>query len=316
MGGEDTAVPRLPRGVFVGLATLDVVQRVGTLPTSNRKATAARQDIAAGGPALNAAVTFAALGGDATLISYVGEGAAARIAKEDLAACNVQLIDLAQPGFSLPVSSIVVEESTGNRQIVSTDATAAGAPVAHSPDATLTRALDNCDIALFDGHHQGLAQSLAGYLHASSRPPMILDAGRWKPSMHELIPLMSEVICSADFRLGSGPDDNDLLQDLLRAGVDVAAATNGAAPIRWATRDDSGTVPAEQTEVVDSLAAGDAFHGAYAFARAAHGHRTAAPGEISKHLAFAAHIAAIKCSHTGTRSWLSRLRPPTGEQER
>jgi len=308
---ENTAVRARPRGVFIGLSTLDVVHRVKTLPASNMKATATRQDIAAGGPALNAAVTFAALGGEATLVSYIGDSAAAQVAKEDLHSCRVNLVDLAPPAFTLPVSSVVVEDLSGNRQIVSTDATTAtDRPAVDVPDHALRDMLDDCDIALFDGHHHSVALPIAEHLAARTATPMILDAGRWKPGMRQLIPLMSDVVCSADFRLGTQYNKDDLLQDLLRMGVRMAAVTNGAAPVRWATDTATGTVAAEKTEVVDSLAAGDVFHGAYAFARSA-GCRVPDDGLVPAHLSFATHIAALKCAHLGTRSWLTQLHPAT-----
>ena len=55
--------PAAPVGVFVGLTVLDVVHRVTALPGRNEKITALSQFLAAGGPAANAAVIFAALGG-------------------------------------------------------------------------------------------------------------------------------------------------------------------------------------------------------------------------------------------------------------
>lgn len=300
------------RAVFVGLSTLDVVQRVKALPGSNMKATASRQDISAGGPALNAAVTFAALGGEAILVSCVGQGAAGHLAKEDLHACGVRLIDLAPPGFSLPVSSVVVEEQSGDRQIVSTDAAPPQALPPDVLDQQVRKVLDECDVAIFDGHHQHLALPIARYLASHNNPPTVLDAGRWKPGMRELIPLISDVICSADFRLENLSETSIILQELLRSGARMAAVTNGGGPIVWATNTSTGSVAAEEADVIDSLGAGDVFHGAYAFARSAGPFPDDV--EVPTHLAFAAHIAALKCAYPGTRSWLSQLHKPTRPQ--
>ncbi|MCU1531307.1 MAG: yihV [Arthrobacter sp.] len=305
MVADDTNHDR-PRGVFVGLSTLDIVHRVKALPASNMKATASRQDISAGGPALNAAVTFTALGGKAILVSCVGEGATGRLVREDLHECGVRLIDLAPPGFSLPVSSVVVEEQSGDRQIVSTDAALTPALPPDVLNQQMRKALDGCHVALFDGHHQHLALPIAEYLASHTNPPTVLDAGRWKPGMRELIPLISDVICSADFRLPEQSADGTLMQELLRSGARTAAVTNGGGPITWATTTGSGSVAAEETDVVDSLGAGDVFHGAYAFARSA-GRPVPDDSDVSAHLAFAAHTAALKCAHPGTRSWLSQL---------
>ena len=76
---------KAPVGVFVGLATLDVIHRISGPPDVNEKVTATEQFVAAGGPAANAAVTFAALGGDAILVTALGDGPVADLIRSDLA---------------------------------------------------------------------------------------------------------------------------------------------------------------------------------------------------------------------------------------
>lgn len=87
-----------PVGLFVGLTVLDVIQLVTEPPGPDDKITALDQVVAAGGPATNAAVTFAALGGHALLAAPVGEGPLAALVRADLAACGVELIDCTGPG--------------------------------------------------------------------------------------------------------------------------------------------------------------------------------------------------------------------------
>src|SRR5262249_1342223 len=67
-----------PHGLFAGLATLDLVHTLERPLGPDEKSVALRQDIAAGGPAANAAVTFAALGGDAVLGTAPGAHPPAR----------------------------------------------------------------------------------------------------------------------------------------------------------------------------------------------------------------------------------------------
>jgi sugar/nucleoside kinase (ribokinase family) len=50
----------------------------------NEKQTALTQEIVAGGPAANAAVTFALLGGDAELVTDLGRHPLAELARQDL----------------------------------------------------------------------------------------------------------------------------------------------------------------------------------------------------------------------------------------
>ncbi|MDQ6936225.1 MAG: sugar kinase, partial [Actinomycetota bacterium] len=72
------------RGLFAGLTTVDVVHRLERLPGPDEKVTAARQDVVAGGPAANAASTFAGLGGVATLVTGLGRHPLAAAARADL----------------------------------------------------------------------------------------------------------------------------------------------------------------------------------------------------------------------------------------
>lgn len=295
-----------PQGVFVGLATLDLVQHVAHVPEPNAKATATWQELAAGGPALNAAVVFAALGGAATLVTRVGEGPVADLVREDLRTHGVDLVDQAEPGWTPSVSSIVVDAGTGDRQIVSTDARPAEDPPVGLP-AEAGDALVAADVVLFDGHHADLAEPLA--TRVPDVVPCVLDAGRWKPVMAALVGRCGDVICSADFRLDGGTDPaargDGLLTGLLARGARVAAISDGAAPIRWRSADEGAGVvdPPAVPRVVDTLGAGDALHGAYAFARAV----TGPHGGPDACLTFAAAVASRSCGSAGTRSWLPRL---------
>jgi hypothetical protein len=69
-------------GVFVGLSTIDVVYSVDEFPTPNSKTVASDQDVFVGGPATNASVTFAHLGGRARLVSVVGRHLLASVIRE------------------------------------------------------------------------------------------------------------------------------------------------------------------------------------------------------------------------------------------
>ena len=59
-------------GIFVGLSTIDVVYGVDEFPAANTKVAAHSQEVFVGGPATNAAVTFAQLGGEPALVTAVG----------------------------------------------------------------------------------------------------------------------------------------------------------------------------------------------------------------------------------------------------
>ena len=67
----------MAQGIFVGLSTIDVVYRVNRFPTPNSKVAAQSQDVFVGGPATNAAIAFAHLGGKPALVTAAGRHALA-----------------------------------------------------------------------------------------------------------------------------------------------------------------------------------------------------------------------------------------------
>jgi sugar/nucleoside kinase (ribokinase family) len=282
-----------PAGLFVGLTTLDIVHTVSAPVGPNEKATALRQEIAAGGPAANAAVTFAALGGDATLLTGLGAHALARVAADELASCGVTVVDAAHATVEPPaVSMIRVVASSGKRSVSSINASAISA----APPSGVHAIVSSADVVLVDGHHPGLALAAARASRAA-HVPVLLDGGSWKPVLDQLLPLVDAAICSADF---AAPGGSSTVDTLLRYGVTSVAVTNGEQPIVWATHGESGTISPPRVAVRDTLGAGDAFHGAAAFAMARGDDWPAA-------LAFATIVAAVRVQHPGPRDWLLAL---------
>lgn len=165
-----------PRGLFVGLSTLDIIQRVPGVPGPDEKVTASRTDIAAGGPALNAAVVFSALGGHAALVTRVGQGGVSSLIREDIESRGVEIIDLADASFRPAVSTITVDDSTGQRQVVSTDAwggateKATASPDDHTGLAGHLGDMGRIDIVHLDGHHPDITVTAARWGAARGLP--------------------------------------------------------------------------------------------------------------------------------------------------
>ncbi|MGB7984495.1 MAG: PfkB family carbohydrate kinase, partial [Terracidiphilus sp.] len=63
-----------PRALFLGRSTLDALYRLDHLPAEDTKVYARDFQATPGGPALNAALTHALLGGESMLVSAVGSG--------------------------------------------------------------------------------------------------------------------------------------------------------------------------------------------------------------------------------------------------
>lgn len=308
-----------PRGVFAGLATLDVIHRIDAPPGADEKVTARAQFVAAGGPAANAAVAFAALGGEAVLLTALGSGTIARTIADELASCGVEVHDMAPDLHdAAPVSSVAVLEATGERSVVGGDA--AGLEVPAPDPEQIAHVLDGADVVLLDGHHPQLARTVLAAAR-TARLPIVLDAGRWKPVMEELVGTVTDAVTSQGFRLPGTGTAEESAAEALRRGARVVATTAGPGPVHWwaagadggAASDEgadaggcgapavrSGAVTVPTVQAVDTLGAGDVFHGAYAYA-------LAGGAGIERRLGIAAQAAAIRCSMVGPRSWLDAL---------
>lgn len=271
--------------LLAGLCTIDVVQRVSELPAPGEKVQSLSVDVAAGGPATNAAVTVAALGGDARLLTVLGSHPLADLARADLRACGVDLVDVA-PDWAEPpaLSAVAVRDSDGERTVVSRNA--AQSPEPHgTPWET-----GNVSALLVDGHHPRLALASARWAKAQG-VPVVLDAGSWKPVLDELLPLVDIAACSAHFRAPGA--------DLLDRGVTAVVTTAGPDPVRWRTATGSGEVPVPAVDAKDTLGAGDVWHGALAYG--------VGRFELPELIRYANGIAAERVRHVGPRAWVGRM---------
>jgi sugar/nucleoside kinase (ribokinase family) len=288
---------KAPVGVFVGLATLDVIHHIAKAPAVNQKITSTAQFVAAGGPAANAAVTFAALGGDAILVTALGDDPVADLIRADLAAYGVSVLDAAAGTTrAVPVSAVSVVESTGDRSVVSLDAVNSDAP----PPGDLGDLVADADVVLVDGHHPLIA-SAAVRQTAARGIRLVVDAGRWKPVMDDIIPYATDMVCSNDFRMPGVSGPGSTAAALVRSGVRTVVSTHGGDPVEWWSDGESGSVPVEPVVVVDTLGAGDAFHGAYSY------FSTRLESGVAERIDRSARVATLRCSVVGPRAWLSEL---------
>lgn len=320
-----------PVGLFVGLAVLDVIQLVDAPPGPDEKIVALDQAVAAGGPAANAAVAFAALGGRALLAAPVGAGPLAELIRADLTACGVELIDCAAAPAARgadaagpSVSSCTISAATGERSVVSTNARARPDPAPLSAlSDTVAAGAPAPDVVLIDGHNPLLA--CAGLDIAERVGALrLMDAGSWKDDAADLPGRCDVVAPSARFHppgpAGALREPADVAAWLRGRGSDAVVLTRGSAPVLWWCGGRSGSAAPPAVGAVDTLGAGDVFHGALALAlaRALPGRRSGggeggggaariAPAALVDAVAFACAVAAASTEHFGTRAWIAAI---------
>lgn len=282
-------------GIFVGLSTIDVVYRVDKFPAPNTKIAAQSQDVFVGGPATHAAIAFAHLGGSPTLVTAAGRHALADVIRKEVEGQSIRLLDL-NPAFEEPpaISSVTVDGG-GRRNVVSANGARIGAPAAE-PDA---RWLEQARVVLVDGHFMQACQTWATAAHARGTP-VVLDGGSWKEGTEELLAHVAIAICSADFRPPGCSNEEKTVRYLKQRGVKHVAITHGAEPVLFESGSSSGTLRVPQVAAVDTMGAGDIFHGAFCFfLSVGHGFVEA--------LAEAAQIASESCRYPGTREWMQHV---------
>ncbi|HEY9796261.1 MAG TPA: PfkB family carbohydrate kinase, partial [Leptolyngbyaceae cyanobacterium] len=183
------------KGLFIGMLTLDLVYLSSKLPGNNQKVVASDYTVAAGGPATNAAVTFSYLGNQATILGVVGTHPITHLIRGDLESQGVAIADLEpttpQPP---PVSSIIVTQATGDRAVISLNATKM-----QMSSNQLPAAFDLVvDLVLIDGHQMEAGCAIA-QLAKDNNIPVVIDGGSWKPGFEKVLPFVDYAICSANF---------------------------------------------------------------------------------------------------------------------
>ncbi|WP_414545913.1 sugar kinase [Nostoc sp. CCY0012] len=281
-----------PRGLFVGLVTLDLIYLADSAPRNNQKIVAADYTLAAGGPATNAAVTFSHLGNQAQVLGVLGSHPMTQLIRGDLTNYQVAIADLA-PNMSTapPVSSIIITQATGERAIVSMNAVKTQASSTSIP----ANILENTEILLIDGHQMAVSRSLAATAKAQNIP-IVIDGGSWKPGFAEILPFVDYAICSANFYPPNCHTQADVFAYLSAFDIPHIAITHGEKPIEYLSSTKTGSVSVPEITAVDTLGAGDIFHGALC--------HYILQGSFTDALAQAANIAAESCRCFGTRRWI------------
>lgn len=282
----------MSRGLFVGLTTLDCIYHSDRYPQANQKVVAQDYLTVAGGPATNAAVAFSYFGDRPRLLTVLGKHPICELIKNDLTNYGVEIIDLIpHKSETPPLSSVIVTTGTGERGVISINATKSSAQRAQLPE----QILDDIEIILIDGHQLDVSQGIIE-LANKYQIPKVLDGGSWKPGLETILPGIDYAICSANFLPPQCHDQAEVFTYLQDWGITQIAITQGEQPIKYLHDGNFSTIAIPQIRAVDTLGAGDIFHGAFC--------HYILHTDFPQALEEAAKIASQSCQFFGTRSWL------------
>jgi sugar/nucleoside kinase (ribokinase family) len=256
-----------PEVLCIGHAAYDLSVFVSKFPVENSKYETQELREAGGGPAANAAFLLATWGMPVAFAGLVGADDSGQRVRAELATAGVELSLLElRPGHATPFSVILVNRQNGSRTIVNRKVP--GQYLKLTPEQF---APFRPKVLLFDGHE--LEASLAA-LRAFPEAISILDAGSRRDGTARLAGRVNYLAASERFaRQTTGlPDLGD--EDAQRACVEDLRNKYGAKVV--VTLGERGLVadagdgfqylPAYPARTVDTTAAGDIFHGAFAYA--------------------------------------------------
>lgn len=245
------------RVLVAGMAVADFIFQVDEMPTRAEKYRARDAGVAGGGCAANAAVAIARQGGEALLAARLGDDPVGDLILADLAAEGVDTHLVRQaPGGMSSFSSIYVD-GAGERQIMNFR----GRGLTESVDwLTDTR---DAQAVLTDNRWPALTRKVLGLARTAGIPGIVdaeapvtpdnlADASHIAFSMQGLADLAPGAAAADALRLARGETD---------AWVCV---TDGARGVLYLDGDTLAHVPAFAIQPVDTLGAGDIWHGAFA----------------------------------------------------
>jgi sulfofructose kinase len=276
----------------VGHAVQDFVFTVEQLPTRPEKHRAASFTCVGGGPAATAAVAVSRLGGQALLAARVGTDAVADLIAAELAGYGVDCRHLRRcPGRMSSLSAVMVD-TAGERMIVNYLDPAMPASADWLPDPVAA----GCAAVLADTRWPEGALAALGAARAAGLPA-ILDADRPIPPDGALLAAATHVAFSHE-ALSEYTGESDPARALARAAGRLpgwCCVTVGADGVFVMQGGRLHHRPGHRVEVVDTLGAGDVWHGAFALALAEGRSDDAA-------VDFASAAAALKVQRAGGRS--------------
>lgn len=117
-----------------------------------------------------------------------------------------------------------------------------------------------------------------------------MDAGSWKDYIEEYFAIASDIIASGDC---ISPEGKTVLDLSDRYPGKNLAVTQGEGPIFWKNACGAGSVSPPVVKAIDTLGAGDVFHGTYCYFKFERGL------SFAEALQQAAQVAASSVQHRG-----------------
>ena len=292
MNPHNQAPEKSPRIVCIGMPVRDLIFRVPEVPARGQKEYASAFVEVAGGNSPNAAISISRLGGRVLLTGPIGGALAASnaIIDEQFRAEGIDTSGLVTvDDVVTPISSVLIDPS-GERTIA-TFRDPKLWTVTLPPSETL---LADCDAILIESRCAEFGTDVCA--EAQRRGiPVVIDGDRMMSMREGLLQVASHIVFSADALHATAGESDDVaaLRKLAQVTPALLGVTSGARGVIWLDkRGEPKQMPAFPVHTVDTLGAGDAFHGAFTLG-------IAEGMALEQAMRFASATAALKCTRFG-----------------
>ncbi|HVX79705.1 MAG TPA: sugar kinase [Bradyrhizobium sp.] len=288
-----SAAPKIPSRILcIGMPVRDLTFRIQELPGRGSKVNASHYDEICGGNALNAAIGIVRLGGRASVCGPMGDAreTSSKYIFEQLAHEGIETQHLVRmPGLVTPISNIMIDPSGERTAVTFRDPELWKVRL---PDADAL--LEDCAAILTENRCAEFCTELCS--EAVRRGiPVVVDVDRTMSMREGLLTASTHLIFSSEALQATAgvADDGEALKKIARLTSSFVAGTQGAQGTLWLDEDQNlQRTPAFPVHTVDTLGAGDVFHGAFALA-------VTENQELRQALRFASAAAALKCTRFG-----------------
>ena len=281
-----------PRVLCIGMPVRDLTFHTPGIPARGYKENATAFDEICGGNALNGAISIVRLGGRASICGPMGDASetSSRFIFEQMARVGIETKHLIHmPGLVTPISAVMIDPS-GERTIV----TFRDPELWHVKLPDFGMLLEDCDAILTESRCAEFCTDLCTEAVRRSIP-VVVDVDRAMSLREGLLNASTHLVFSSEAlqETADVSDDGLALQKIAKLTKSFVAGTRGPRGTIWL--DEHGRLqetPAFPVHTVDTLGAGDVFHGAFSMA-------ITEGQELRNALRFASAAAALKCTRFG-----------------
>ena len=292
MNFHDAAPKIPPRILCIGIPVRDLTFRIQELPARGFKVSASHFEEIAGGNALNAAIGIVRLGGRPSMCGPLGDSreTTSRYIFDKLAHEGIDTKHIIHmPGLVTPISSIMIDPS-GERTIVTFRDPELWKVQLPDTDSLL----EDCAAILTENRCAEFCTDLCAEARRRGIP-VIVDVDRTMSMREGLLTASSHLVFSSEALQATAgvDDDGEALKKIAKLTPSFLAGTRGSQGTLWLDEQQNlQQTPAFPVHTVDTLGAGDVFHGAFALA-------ITEGQELREALRFASAAAALKCTRFG-----------------